>query len=191
MLPTLLVFIIPKRSLTTSFLLPPPLPVCPYDTVETGLGVTVASAAPMLQSSENTLWTLDIHGNTGTVTAGYGSYYGSYGDNGGGYYSSGNGYYGNNYGGGSSSGNGYDNSGYYSNYDYNYGGSGYGTSFDRTFNPVVSFNMSLPGIDPSQYPGGFGEADGSEGWWRCTQRRSSEDDAWSCGVGEGCVVRNV
>ena len=83
------------------------------------MDVTVASAAPMLHSSEATLLTLDIHGNTGAVTAaGSGSYEGGDGGN----YSTGS-------------------------------GSDMTSSFDPTFNPVVSFNISLPGIDPSQYPG--------------------------------------
>lgn len=118
----------------------------------------------MLQRSEYTLWTLDIHGNTGAVTSGYGNYYGNYGYYGGGYYSSPGYYgYGNSYGGSYGEDSGY--YGYYGYYgssgNYDYWISGYGNSFNPMYNPVISFNMTLPGIDPSQYPG---ETKWADGW---------------------------
>ena len=134
--------------------------------VETGLGVTVSSAAPMLRSSGATLWMLDIHGNTGPVTAGYGNDGGSY-DGGGGSSSSSktaagyDAYSG--YGTPGTSPSTSDYVGYYSDSSYGSSSSSYaGTSTDPTFNPMISFNMTLPGTDPSQYPGKLPGTDPSQ-----------------------------
>jgi hypothetical protein len=121
----------------------------------------------MLVNSEATLSTIMIHGNADGGSGGdEGSYYG------GSYY--GGGYY-NRFGpsGSSSSGDGLyyydsrsDSGGYGSDFygspgsssSYGYGSSSgsltAGVQFDPFYNPVVSFNLTLPAVSPSLYPGG-------------------------------------
>ena len=139
----------------------------PSHLVNTSLSVTSASALPMLVNSEATLSTVMIYGNTGGASGGGGgSYYG------GGYYNrfgpynsptgnngSGGGHYYYGYG-GSSYGGGYGSDvygGMGSSSGYGSGSGSYSYSaiqFDPFYNPVVSFNLTLPAVSASLYPGG-------------------------------------
>lgn len=126
----------------------------PSTAVNTGLSVTVASASPMFQNSDDTLTTVTIFGNTGTGSSGSGNYGGyEYGAT---TSSGGDGYYYGSYG--SGYGSVYGDSGYYgaSSYGSSYGGGSYSAvQFDPNYNPVVSFNLTLPVIIPAQV-------------WRCS-----------------------